>query len=176
MLKSIFFFSAVLFLQGCLIFHKVSYEISLDGPTDGTASIVVHDIRSDALTELTFEEDKINLFEFALKSNDFVKQLETEGKHLIDRKLFSSGDTLKGNIVYKFQDISTTENISFENGFYYLQLTPEDSVISTNGEILAAEGKKMIMWDRSFSTLQFELFSTSFPEGTKSRELLPYLE
>ena len=176
MLKNIFFFSAVFFFQGCLIFHKVSYEINLNGATDGTAVITVYDIRSDALTELTFEEDKNNLFEFALKSNEFVKQMESEGKKLGDRELFSSGDTLNGRIEYSFSDINKVENLSFENGFYYLQLTPEDSVISTNGELLASEGKKMIVWDRSFTTLQFELFSTSFPPGTTSRELLPYLE
>ena len=173
MSKLLIILSAFL-LQGCLIFHKVSYELTLNGAADGTAVITVHDIRSDAKTTLTFEEDKHNLFEFALKSNDFVRQMETEGKVLEDRELFNQNDTLVGRIVYSFNDINKVEKITFENGFYYLQLTAEDSVISTNGEIMTAKDKKMILWDRSFSVIKFEMFSTSFSSG-ESRELLKYL-
>jgi hypothetical protein len=174
MIKTLFILS-LFFLQGCLIFHKVSYQIKLDGTTNGTADITIHDIRSDARSELIFEEDKHNLFEFALKSTDFTKQMELEGKELLKRELFNQNDTLKGRIIYSFKDINKVERINYENGFYYLQLTPEDSVISTNGEVLTTRDKKTIVWDRSFSTLKFELFSTSFSDG-QSRNLLPFLD
>ncbi len=42
-------FILVFLTQGCLLFHSVSYKVELDGANSGTATVVVEDIRSDAM-------------------------------------------------------------------------------------------------------------------------------
>ena len=59
-LVNFLFFAAL--LNGCLIFHKMSYTINIDKDTTGTATVIVSDIRSDASGGSNLETDKKNLF------------------------------------------------------------------------------------------------------------------
>jgi hypothetical protein len=81
-------------LNGCLIFHKMAYIITIDKDTTGTASVIVSDIRSDASVGPNLEADKKNLFEYIYKSPDFINQMKDEGKTITHRELFLHGDTL----------------------------------------------------------------------------------
>ena len=79
---------AELFLSGCLTFHKVSYDVNLEGPKNGTVTMTINDIRSDAETKTQFEEDKDTLFNYILKSDVFLKTMLDEGKNFISRELY----------------------------------------------------------------------------------------
>jgi len=72
---------------------------------------------------------------------------------------------LNGNLSYSFTDISTVEGIQYQEPFYFLTLSLEDSVVSTNGEVIFSEGRKRIMWDNSIKTLKFEMFSADVEES-----------
>ncbi len=165
----------ILSFSGCLLFHKISYDVQIEENGRGTATVVFSDIRSDARSDNEFEEDKRNLFEYIYKSDDFITEIKKEGKNVVERELFVVEDTLKGKAVFKFSNINAVEGIVSEDGFFYLTLPVEDSVISTNGEIIQSKGYKRILWDGKLKNLYFEIYSTDFAEG-KNRKLNEFLK
>jgi hypothetical protein len=165
----------VILMQGCLLFHSVSYEVNLDDEKSGTVTMQVTDIRSDAMNTSELEEDKKQLFQDLLRSDDFVMQMRDEGKNILDRKLFISDGKLNGKVKYSFDDISKVEGIVYQEPFYFITIPLEDSIVSTNGEIIISEGHKRIMWDNSIKTLKFEMFSADVENGSLV-ELTKYLE
>ena len=169
------FFILLLLLQGCLVFKSVSYEINLNDNNSGNVIMEFTDIRSDALNTTALEADKKQLFQEMLKSNDFVEQMRDEGKNILDRKLYISDGKLDGAVKYSFDDISYVENFVYQEPFYYVTFDLQDSIISTNGEVVISEDHKRIMWDNSIRTLKFEWFSTN-TEGSNLVELVQYLE
>jgi len=175
MKKILIFLPLIISTQGCLVFHSVSYEVKLDNEKSGNVVVMVNDIRSDAVNTSELEEDKNQLFNFLLKSDDFIQQMKEEGKMITDRRLFNSEGKLKGNINYTFNDISDVEGIVYEETFYFLTLGVDDSVISTNGELIKSKNYKRIMWDSSLTVLKFEMFSADVSSGNLV-ELTKYLE
>ena len=173
--KSLILFSLIILMQGCLIFHTVSYEINLTDEKSGIVKMQITDIRSDAMDVSELEEDKDQLFNFMLKSDDFIQQMKDEGKVITDRRLFKSEEKLNGSLIYSFTDISKVEGIVYQDPFYYLTLSLEDSIISTNGEVIVSEGHKRIMWDNSLKTLTFKMFSADV-DGGSLVDLTKYLE
>ena len=164
-----------MFMQGCLVFHTVSYEINLTNDKSGTVKMEVVDIRSDAMNASELEEDKLQLFNFIYKGDDFVEQMKDEGKNITDRQLIAVEDKLNGHVKYSFDDISKVEGIIYQEPFYFITLNLEDSVISTNGEIIISEEHKRIMWDNSIKVLKFKMFSADV-ENSKLVKLAQYLE
>jgi hypothetical protein len=80
---------------------------------------------------------------------------------------------LNAIVNYEFSDISKVEGMQFDDPYYYLTIPPEDSIISTNGQITVTSEYKRIVWDKSIKTLKFKMYSddTSI-EGLTS--LAPY--
>ena len=152
-------------IQGCLLMHSVSYEIKTDGNGNGTAVLTIEDIRSDALNADELKEDKKNLFEFMYKSDDFIVQMKDEGKTITSRELFIENGNLNGIIKFSFDDIEIVEGIIYEEPFYFLTLSPEDSIISTNGEVIVSDEHKRIMWDNTVKVLKFKMFSDEVDNG-----------
>jgi hypothetical protein len=146
-------------MQGCLRFNTASYEIELKDSNSGSVTVFVKDIKSDAIDKTELNEDKKNLFDFALKSEKFIEQMESEGKFITGRELVEDGGKLNAVINYDFKNINDVEGIVYEDPFYYLTLQPGDSVVSTNGKIIESKDYKRIIWDNSLDTLKFEMFS-----------------
>ena len=165
----------IILAQGCLVFNTVSYEVNLEGETSGSVNMRVNDIRSDALNVTELDDDKDQLFNFIWKSNDFIQQMKEEGKIITDRQLYVVNGELNGNLSYNFNDITTVEGIQYQEPFYFLTLNPEDSIVTTNGEVIVSDGIKRIMWDNSIQTLKFEMFSVDVESGSLV-ELSEYLE
>lgn len=172
-MKKIFSLVFLLFLTslfyGCLIFHKMSYTINIDKDTSGTATILVSDIRSDASGGSDLDADKKNLFEYIYKSPEFLTQMKDEGKNFTHRELLVRGDTLLGKANFTFRSIFNVEKIRYESGFYYLTLTLDDSVLTTNGQIIYSKDHKRILWDNSFKVLKFEMLGYTFKKDEYTR-------
>jgi len=168
-----FIFLSLFFMNGCLLFHTVSYEITFNDKNSGEVKVTVNNIRSDAINSSGLEEDKKNLFEFLLKSDDFVSQMRDEGKHIINRNLFVNDSKLNGKIVYTFNNISDVEGIVYDEPYYFLTLSSGDSVASTNGEVIVSDNVKRIMWDNSIDTLKFTMFSDDV-ENSKLIDMAQY--
>ena len=175
-LTAVFFF-AILFLtafNGCITFHKVSYDVKLTSPNEGSVLVTAYDIRSTANTSKEFDDDKNTLFRYMLKSKQFPKDQKEQGKEIISRKLYVEDGKLIGRGEYKFTDISKVEGMKFEDGFHYINLNLEDSVISTNGEIIKSKEFKRIVWDSTFTELKFTMLGNSFSNHTQYKLLAPY--
>lgn len=158
----------VLLFPGCLVIDKISYDINLATEFGGTVTVKFNNIQSDAIGEKEFEEDKKNLFEYILKSEDFVSSMEFEGKFIKDRKLSLDENKLNGKIIYDFEDIRKVEGIQFDGEFYYLTMQVEDSIIATNGELIISDEYKRIMWEKGTRQLSFEVYSDNGEKKLKS--------
>jgi len=165
----------LILMQGCLVFHSVSYEIIMADAKSGTVTIQVTDIRSDAMNTSELEEDKKQLFQDLLKGDDFVNQMRDEGKNISNRQLYIANGKLNGTVKYSFEDVAKVEGIVYQEPFYFITIPLEDSIISTNGEVIISEGHKRIMWDNSIKTMKFEMFSADVSSGSLV-ELTKYLE
>ncbi len=170
--KLFLFFLILIGFNGCLVFHRISYEINLD---NNTALLIISDIRSDARNAASFTEDKNQLFDYYQKSTAFLDSLKKGGRNIISRELFVNNDTLKGKVVYIYNDISKVEGIAFEEGFHFLTLSPEDSILSTNGEVIHSADYKRILWDESIKVLKFEMLGNPFEDG-EFKNLAPYFK
>ena len=175
-IKKILLLLPIIFtMQGCLVFNTVSYEVNLEDENSGTVTLNVSDIRSDTMNTSELEEDKNQLFNFILESDEFVQQMSEEGKFILDRNLFISNGKLNGTLKYSFDDVSKVEGIVYQEPFYFITIPLEDSIVSTNGEIIVSEGHKRIMWDNTIRTLKFKMFSVDVEKGSLV-ELTKYLE
>jgi len=175
-MRSLFLFLAFVFilsLSGCLVGHKIVYIVDASKAGNGTATVWYNDIRSDAANDQEFEEDKTNLFDYLLKSDKFLDDMKAEGKTIVSRELLVEDNKLNGKSVYYFKKLSDVENLSYEDGFYFLTLALDDSVVSTNGEVIRSANHKRILWDESITPLKFEILIEPVA-GTKTRDLKPF--
>lgn len=145
-------------LNGCLTFNTISYEVHLSPDGDGTVNVFVNDIRSDSFNQKELDEDKMNLFDFLLKSENFIKQMKDEGKFIATRELYIEDGKLNGKIEYSFDEINSVEGIVYESPYYFLTVAPSDSILSTNGQVMVSEDYKRIVWDNSIKVLKFKMF------------------
>ncbi len=164
----------IVVFDGCLTFHKISYVVKLTNPTEGTVALTAYDIRSTAKNTKDFEQDENNLFQYMLKSKQFLKDQKTQGKDILARKLFVEDGKLIGKGEYKFTEIKNVEGMKYEGGFHYLNLSLDDSVISTNGEIVKSKTFKRIMWDSTYTELKFTMLGNTFQSGGPFKSLAPY--
>ena len=169
------FFSLMFFVHGCLLMHSVTYEIDANGNGAGTAIVKVDNIKSDALNSSVLNEDKKALFEFMYKSDDFVAQMKEEGKEITSRKLFVEDGRLYGEAHFNFESINKVEGIIYEEPFYYLTLSPGDSVISTNGEVIQTDLNRRIIWDNTIKVLKFTMFSENV-SGENLTDMAPFFK
>ncbi len=162
--------------SGCLTFHKVSYVVKLKNPNEGTVLLTAYDIRSTASTQKEFNEDKNTLFNYMLKSSKFLQDQKGQGKEVISRKLFLENGKLDGRGEYKFTGINNVEGMKFDGGFHYLNLQPDDSVIATNGTIIKSNGYKRIVWDSTYTELDFTMLGNPFTHKSRFKSLAPYFK
>lgn len=161
-------------LAGCLIFKKVSYNVQVGEDGKGTVEVTVEDIKSDAVGNKEFEEDKTALFEHMWKSDAFVEDMKFEGKFILERELYVENDVLMGKVKYNFEDISRVEGMLKQDGFYFLTLDLKDSVVATNGQIVYSDEHKRVIWDANETNLKFEMLADYTPANL--RDLVPFLK
>jgi len=175
MKKLLYLFSLILLTQltGCIVFNTVSYEVTINEDGTGTALVVIEDLKTDATTKESLDQDVKSILEYGLKSQDFIKDREGEGKKVTNRNLVVEKGKLNAILRYDFDDVSKVEGMQFDDPYYYLTISPEDSIISTNGQITKTKEYKRIVWDKSMTSLKFKMYSDDTSrEGLQS--LAPY--
>ena len=173
-LKSFFILGfAALSFSGCLVYQKVSYEIAVDGKKSGEAKVTFYDLKSDALGNKEFNEDKETLFNKLFKSDEFILAQKEEGKDITDRRLYIEDKKLNGEVIFKFSDIGVVEGrLQFQDGYYFLTVDQGDSIISTNGTVVPINKFKRIIWERNEKMLKFEMLTDVNLDDL--RELAPF--
>jgi len=175
MKKIIYVISIILITQfaGCIIFKSVSYEVNVNNDGTGTAFVTIDDMNTDATTKETLDEDVKSILEYGLKSQEFASESEKEGKKITNRKFVIEQGKLNAILSYDFDDVSSVEGMRFDDPYYYLTIPPEDSIISTNGQVTKTAEYQRIVWDKSITTLKFKMYSDDTSrDGLKS--LAPY--
>lgn len=162
-------------IGGCLVGHRIAYEVKPDKNGSGTATVMYFDIRSDAQNEQEFQEDRRNLFEYMWKSDQFVAELKKEGKIITSRNLYIEDDQLIGKAAFTFDNLGNVEGLAHEDGFYFLTLALDDSVVATNGEVIKSASYKRIIWDESITPLRFEIL-TEPSEDVQLKSLKQFLK
>lgn len=157
--------SLPLLFNGCLTCNVVSYEVMKPVDGKGTVIVEIFDIRTDSETEEEINEDINYLFDYSIKSNEFVVNMNDEGKEVISRELIKKEDELDGRVLYSYTDIKNVEGLVYDDSYYYLTLSPDDSIVSTNGEIIIQKDYKRIVWDDSHKTLKFQMFAVDTRAG-----------
>lgn len=152
------------FINGCLVPEKISYTVKLETANSGIVTMQFYNVKSNAEYDDEFQEDKKNLFDYISKSDKLVTQLKGEGKDILSRELYVEDGILNGKAEYRFYNIKNVDGIIFEDGFYYLTLALDDSVLTTNGQIIVSKDYKRILWDKNIRTLKFEMYSTGFDD------------
>lgn len=160
-------------LTGCIVFHSVSYEVNVNNDGTGTALVTIDDLNTDAATKEMIDEDVKSILEYGLKSSEFVDGMNAEGKKIVSRNLFVEKEKLNALISYEFNEISKVEGMQFDDPYYYLTIPPEDSIISTNGQITVTNEYKRIVWDKSIKTLKFKMYSDN-TSREELKSLAPY--
>jgi hypothetical protein len=160
---------------GCLVFNNIYYDISLKPDGSGSATVLIEDINSDALTPEEFTNDSIYIFDYAHKSEQFILDMDYEGKKIIRRELSVDGNKLNAFVSFNFDSLKNVESIGFDDPYYFLTLEPTDSIIYTNGQVIESENYKRIIWDKYFTTLKFRIFSSNTNTGG-IKSLAPYLK
>ncbi|MBE0538258.1 MAG: hypothetical protein IH620_00985 [Ignavibacterium sp.] len=156
-------------LTGCIVFHSVSYEVSVNDDGTGTALLTIEDINTDATTKDAIDEDVRSILEYGLKSAEFVNDQDKEGKKITSRNVMVEREKLNALVRYEFNDISKVEGMQFEDPYYYLTIPAEDSIISTNGQVTRTNEYQRIVWDKSITTLKFKMYSDdTSKDGLKS--------
>lgn len=161
-MKSLKFLSLILLVfqfSGCIVFHSVSYEVNVNDDGTGTALVTIEDLNTDAATKEMIDEDVKSILEYGLKSSEFADGMNAEGKKIVSRNLFVEKEKLNAMISYEFNDISKVEGMQFDDPYYYLTIPPEDSILSTNGQITRTNEYKRIVWDKSIKSLKFKMYS-----------------
>jgi len=173
-LKSFFILGfAALSFSGCLVYQKVSYEIAVDGKKSGEAKVTFYDLKSDALGNKEFNEDKETLFNKLFKSDEFILAQKEEGKDITDRRLYIEDKKLNGEVTFKFSDVGVVEGrLQFQDGYYFLTVDEGDSIISTNGTVVPINKFKRIIWERNEKMLKFEMLTDVNLDDL--RELAPF--
>lgn len=173
-LKSFFILGfATLSFSGCLVYQKVSYEIAVDGKKSGEAKVTFYDLKSDALGNKEFNEDKETLFNKLFKSDEFILAQKEEGKEVTNRRLFIENKKLNGEVTFKFSDVGVVEGrLQFQDGYYFLTVEESDSIISTNGTVVPVNKFKRIIWERNEKMLKFEMLTDVNLDDL--RELAPF--
>lgn len=166
-------FGLTILLQGCLVFNTVSYVININESGKGIVNVYVQNIKSSVDSLAEFETDKKNLFDYLLKSDEFANSMKEEGKNITSRKLVKNDGNLDANITYTFDNINNVENIRKDKDFYYLTLDKQDSVVSTNGQVITTAEHKRILWESSMKTLKFQMFSNAMTD-TSYKSLVEY--
>ena len=156
---SLLLFLLIIQLTGCIIIHTVSYEVNVNEDGTGKAIVKVDDINTDSKTEEVMQEDANNVLEYGLKSQEWLDGMEAEGKKVVSRNLIVEDGKLNAVVSYEFSDISTVEGMQFEDPYFYLTILPEDSIISTNGQVTKNSQYQRIIWDKSIKTIKFKMYS-----------------
>lgn len=158
-LRTLSIITIILSLNGCIVFQKASYSIKPNEIDGGSAVVIFHDIKSDAIGNNEFEEDKKSLFEFMLESEEFLSMMKDEGKKIKTRDLYVEKNKLNGKVTFSFDSINNVEGIQFQDGYYFLTIPLSDSILSTNGIIVPSKEHKRIIWDKGIKELKFEMMS-----------------
>jgi hypothetical protein len=157
-------------LPGCLQVRVTEHRIRLNKDGSGEHALRMIDIRSDGVTDSAVAHDyrvMISSFETGAEE-DF----EAQGRAIVDKKLYTRGDTLYGELTYSFKELAAAEGLRVREDEIFVVVPPTREIVRTNGKIRNEEnGGQRIVWERSAPRLLYVIREKSLPPSVS---LAPY--
>ena len=157
-------------VPGCLQVRTTEHRITLNKDGGGEHRLRMIDIRSDGATDSAVAYD----YRVMMSSFDagVTKEFDKQGRTVIDKKLYTRGDTLIAELTYSFKDLAAAEGLRVREDEFFVVVPPEREIIRCNGEIEEQKGGgSRIVWDRDAARLVYVLRDKVYPSG---RSLAPY--
>jgi hypothetical protein len=157
-------------IPGCLQVRTTEHRIRLDKDGSGEHLLRMIDIRSDGVTDSAVAHDyrvMISSFDAGVE-----KEFEAKARHVVDKKLYTRGDTLFGELTYSFKEPAAVEGLRVRENELFVIVLPEREILRTNGKIKEeGGGVQRIVWDRDATRLLYVIRERTLPP---SRSLAPY--
>ncbi len=149
-------------LPGCLQVRMTEHRIRLNSDGSGEHSVRMVDIRSDGATDSAIVHD----YRVMISSFDSGAEQEfaSRGRTIVEKKLFTRGDTLSGELTYSFKEPAAAEGLRVREDELFVVVPPEREIVRTNGKIKEEPGgTRRIVWDRNAQRLLYVIREKSLP-------------
>jgi hypothetical protein len=157
-------------MPGCLQVRMTEHRIRLNRDGSGEHMLRMIDIRSDGVTDSAVTYD----YRVMISSFDggAEKEFEAKARTVVDKKLYTRGDTLFGELTYSFKEPAAVEGLRVRGDELFVIVPPEREILRTNGKIKEEErGGQRIVWDRDATRLLYVIRERNLPASTS---LAPY--
>jgi hypothetical protein len=160
----------VVLLPGCLQVRVTEHRIKLNKGGSGEHAVRMVDIRSDGATDSAVAHDyrvMISSFESGAE-----KDFEAQGRMIIDKKLYTRGDTLCGELTYSFKELAAAEGLRVREDEMFVVVPPTREIVRTNGKVkMEEQGGQRIIWGRDATRLLYIIREKNLPASVS---LAPY--
>jgi len=171
--RSLVVLAAAVFLgtvSGCLQVRMTEHRIRLNKNGSGEHALRMVDIRSDGGTDSAVAHDyrvMISSFDAGVE-----QEFAARGRSIVDKKLYTRGDTLFGELTYTFKEPAAAEGLRVREDEIFVIVQPEREIVRTNGKIKEMDnGSRQIVWERSATRLLYVIRERSLPSSVS---LAPY--
>jgi hypothetical protein len=147
---------------GCLQVNTTEHRIKLNKDGSGEHMLRLLDIRSDGTTDSAVVHD----FNALMTSYDegVGKGFDGPGRTVIDRKLYTRGDTLVGEMTYTVKEPGAIEGLHVTEDELSVSVAPSRVIVKTNGRIRQDErGYQHIVWNRDAARLFYSIREKEMP-------------
>lgn len=147
---------------GCLHVSTTEHRIKLNNHGSGEHMLRLLDIRSDGTTDSAVVHD----FSALMTSYDEggAKEFAGPARTLIDRKLYTRGDTLVGEMTCAVKDLGAIEGLHVTEGELSVSVGPSRVIVKTNGRIRQDDkGYQHIIWNRDGTPLFYSIREKEMP-------------
>ena len=142
---SFFLLTVMLGLHGCIMVSAVDHRIKVSPDGSGIAVITFLDLRSDAVNDSAYTEDLDLLLDILAQKK--IKEFEKDGKKILEKELYLSGDSLSLRVKYEFHTLGSIDGIrvSYEEIFFVVDESKR--ILRTNGVVeRESGGGKRMSW------------------------------
>jgi hypothetical protein len=156
-------------VPGCLQVRTTEHRIRLNKDGSGEHMLRMIDIRSDGVTDSAVAHDyRVMMSSF---DAEVEREFEAKARKVVDKRLYTRGDTLFGELTYSFKEPAAVEGLRVREDELFVIVPPEREIVRTNGKMKEVGTTRRIVWDRSATRLLYVIRERSLPP---SRSLAPY--
>lgn len=146
-----------LFLSGCLTFKTVEYDLIVNKDLSAKGKVIFKGIGSDVVDTEQRKLDLEGLYDYGLKSQDFIKDRKAEGKSVTSRKLYLKDDLLIAEIEFTVKHVGEIEGFYINDSFIYIDVDKDSELISANGEVNTYGGGKQVLWKKGPGKIEYSV-------------------
>jgi len=142
---------------GCLTFKTVEYDLTITKDLSPKGKVIFRGIGSDVVDSDQRKLDLEGLYDYGLKSQDFVKDRKAEGKTVTGRKLYLKDDLLVAEIEFTVKHVGEIEGFYINDSYIYIDVDKDSELNAANGEVNSYGGGKQVLWKKGPGKIQYSV-------------------